>query len=178
MTDGHVRTGPHLVREVHPELGSALGSLWLDVVRNGGAVSFWPDDPEDDIRAAAEAEIAAVRAQRQQLIVLGSDRLLIGTVFLRRGVGNPFQHRAEIHRLMVRSDLQGQGRGSLLLAAAVAHATALGLDQLLLAVRGGTRLPAFYRHRGWTEVGSWPGALITSTGEARDQVWFQLRLGG
>jgi GNAT superfamily N-acetyltransferase len=146
------------------------------VARAGGAVSFRPDAAEEDVRAAAEAEIEDVRARRQQLIVLGADHALAGTVFLRRGVGPIFEHRAEVHRLMVHPGLQGRGWGSALLEAVVSHATALGLEQLLLAVRGGTWMTEFYRSRGWTEVGSWPGALVVAPGDVRDQLWFQRRL--
>jgi len=177
VTEEPVVGGPHLVREVHPEMGQALGSLWLDVVRCGGAVSFRTDAPEEDIRAAAEAEISDVRAERQQLLVIGADHTLVGTVFLRPGVGSVFQHRAEVHRLMVRSDLQGRGWGGMLLDAVVAHATILGLEQLMLAVRGGTWMIEFYRSRGWAEVGVWPGALAVTPDDVRDQHWFQLRLG-
>ncbi len=170
---------PRLVRDASPELGVALGTLWLAVVRAGGAVSFRADDPEDDIRRAGHAQVEDVRTGGQDLIVLdAADRAgaLAGTVFLKRGAGSPFRHRAEIHRLMVRPDLQGRGLGTRLLDAAVAHGTEIGLEQILLAVRGGTWMLDFYRDRGWTEVGVWPGALVIAPGEVRDQHWFQLRL--
>ncbi len=170
-------SGPHLVREVHPEMATALGSLWLDVVRTGGAVRFRLDTPEETVRAAAEQEIEQVRARRQQLLVLGADHTLVGTVFLRRGEWINAEHRAEVFLLMVRPDLQRRGWGTVLLDAAVAHARALGLEQLLLATRGGTSLPAFYTARGWTEVGVWPDALRIAPDDLRDEHWLQLRLG-
>jgi acetyltransferase len=175
VTDEPVVSGPTLVREVPPGLAAELGSLWLAVVRAGGAVSFRPDAPEEDVRAAAAAEIEDVRFRRQHLIVLSTGTALAGSVFLRPGVGPIFGHRAELHRLMVRPDLQGRGWGSALLDAAVAHAVASGLEQVLLAVRGGTWMTEFYRSRGWTEVGIWPGALVVAPDDVRDQHWFQRR---
>ena len=176
VTDEPFVSGPHRVHEVHPEMGTALGTLWLDVVRAGGAVGFPRDAPEEEIRAAAEAAIEEVRAKRVQLLVIGADHELAGTVFLRRGSSPVLAHRAEVLRLMVRPDLQGRGWGKILLDEAVAQATALGLEQLLLSTRGGTDLPAFYAEQGWTEVGVWPGALRIGPDELRDEHWFQLLL--
>jgi acetyltransferase len=176
VTDEPFVSGPHRVHEVHPEMGTALGTLWLAVTRAGGAVGFPADAPEEDVRAAAERAIEDVRAKRQQLLVIGADHALAGTVFLRRGAEPVVAHRAEVLRLMVRPDLQGRGWGRTLLDAAVAQATALGLEQLLLATRGGTDLPAFYAKQGWTEVGVFPGALRVGPDDVRDEHWFRLRL--
>ncbi|WP_433275234.1 GNAT family N-acetyltransferase [Pseudonocardia xinjiangensis] len=168
-------SGPHLVREVHPDMDTALGTLWVAVTRAGGAVGFAPDAPEADIRAAAVQAVEDVRAKRQQLIVIGADHTLAGTVFLRTGVGVQ-AHRADVLRLMVRPDLQGRGWGRTLLDAAVAHATALGLEQLMLSTRGGTDVAGFYLRRGFTEVGVWPETLRLGPDDLRDEHWFQLRL--
>jgi hypothetical protein len=43
VTEEPFVSGPHLVHEVHPEMGTALGTLWLAVTRAGGAVGF-PSD--------------------------------------------------------------------------------------------------------------------------------------
>jgi acetyltransferase len=97
-------------------------------------------------------------------------------VFLRPGVGPRFAHRADVVRLMVHPSAQGRGLGRALLDAAVAHARALGFEQLLLSTRGGTTLPAFYAALGWTEVGVFPAALHLGGDDRRDEHWFQLRL--
>jgi acetyltransferase len=161
---------------VRQGMDAALASLWVAVTRAGGAVGFEPGAPEEEIRAAAERAVGDVRAERQQLIVIGTDHTLAGTVFLSRGMGVQ-AHRADVVRLMVRPDLQGRGWGRRLLDAAVAHAAALGVEQLRLSVRGGTDLPEFYRRLGWTEVGVFPDALRLGPGDMRDEIWFQRRLG-
>jgi acetyltransferase len=173
-----VITGPHLVREVRPGTASALAALWLAVTRAGGAVGFVPDSSEDEVRAAAEAAVADVRDGRAEMLALSAGEELAGAVFLRRRVGPRVAHRADVVRLMVHPDQQGRGYGKALLDAAVAHATTLGLEQLLLSARGGTGLPDFYTGQGWTQVGLFPGALRLGPGpdDLRDEHWFQMRL--
>jgi acetyltransferase len=170
-----VVSGPHRVHEVHPELAAAFGSLWVAVSRAGGAVGFVPDSPEEDIRAAAEQVLADVRDGHEHMLVLGVDHALAGAVFLRPGTGPMVGHRGHLLRLMVHPGLQGRGWGKALLDAAVAHATTIGLGQLLLSARGGTSLPEYYAARGWTPVGVWPAAVRIGD-EFRDEHWFQLRL--
>jgi GNAT superfamily N-acetyltransferase len=171
-----VTSGPHLVSEVGPATATSLGTLWTAVTRAGGAVGFAPDAPEADIRAAAEQAIDDVRAGREQMFVLDGEGELVGAVFLRRGPKATVRHRADVVRLMVHPDLQGRGWGKALLDAVVAHATAIGLEQLLLSARGGTSLPEFYAKQGWGQVGLFPDALRIGPGDLRDEHWFQLRL--
>jgi GNAT superfamily N-acetyltransferase len=171
-----VTSGPHLVSEVGPATATSLGTLWTAVTRAGGAVGFAPDAPEEDIRAAAEQAIEDVRAGREQMFVLDGEGELVGAVFLRRGPKATVRHRADVVRLMVHPDLQGRGWGKALLDAVVAHATAIGLEQLLLSARGGTSLPEFYVKQGWRQVGLFPDALRIGPGDLRDEHWFQLKL--
>jgi hypothetical protein len=46
----------------------------------------------------------------------------------------------------------------------------MGLEQLRLAVRGGTGLEHFYARLGWTVNGRWPGALRLAPGDDRDEI--------
>jgi acetyltransferase len=167
--------GPQLVDHVD---AAALARLWIAVTRAGGAVGFVLDTPDTEIHLAAESAAAEVAAGREQLLVLGSVGSPVGTVFLRRGVGARIEHGAEVVRLMVHPDQQGRGHGKALLDAAVAHATTLGWEFLMLSTRGGTELPRFYTAQGWTPVAVWPGTLRLGPGpdDLRDAHWFHLRL--
>lgn len=167
-------TAPRLHRP-GPGTVPALTALWTAVTRAGGAVAFVPDSTDEEIAAAAREVVDEVRAGRQELLTVGEP--LAGVVFLRRGAGPRIAHRADVLRLMVHPDRQGEGLGRVLLDAAVARGRELGLDQLLLSARGGTGLPAFYTRLGWTEVGVFPAALDLGPDDRRDEHWFQLRLG-
>ena len=46
----------------------------------------------------------------------------------------------------------------------------MGLEQLHLALRGGTGLEPFYARLGWTVTGRWPGALRLAPGDDRDDI--------
>lgn len=169
-------TGPHLIREVHPDLAYQLGNLWLAVTRAGGAVDFPADGPELDIRVAANLEIVEVAAGRAHLLALGQGSEVVGTVFVVPGKLAIAQHRAELRRLMVAPRLQRRGCGARLLDAAVAHARSLRMERLRLSARSGTGLPEFYTARGFSEVGRWPNGLLVGPGDYRDEVLFQREL--
>ncbi|MET0187427.1 MAG: GNAT family N-acetyltransferase [Pseudonocardia sediminis] len=168
-------TGPHPVPDPAPDVAHDLGSLWVAVTAAGGAVDFVAGDPEDGIRALAATTVADVRAGRARMLALTDDAGLAGTVFLTPGSGI-MAHRAEVGRLMVRPDLRGRGWGTVLLDAAVAEGTALGLAQLTLGCRGGTSLPAFYAARGWEEYGVLTDGVRLSADDARSVHLFRRRL--
>jgi len=46
----------------------------------------------------------------------------------------------------------------------------MGLEQLRLAVRGGTGLEHFYGKLGWTVIGRWPDALRLAPGDDREEI--------
>jgi len=164
-----------LVDVPDPALSAAFATLWTAVSRTGGAVGFLPDEPAELITSAAVEVIAGVAEGREEMLVACDGDALAGTVFLRRGEAPRKDHTATVVRLMVDPARQGAGWGRTLLDAAVGRGRELGLEHLLLAARGGTTLPAFYRRLGWTEVGVFPGVLRLD-GDRRDEHWFQLML--
>ena len=156
-----------VVSDPPPGAAHALGTLWIAVTEAGGAVDFVPGWPEREIRDLADELIAAVRAGRSRMIVIGDPADPDGTVFVTPGTGIT-AHRGDVGRLMVRPDLQGRGLGTVLLDAAVTEGAALGLELLTLGARGGTSLPGFYRSRGWEATGVIPRGVRLSADDARD----------
>lgn len=80
-------------------------------------------------------------------------------------------HWGSISCLQTLPACQGQGIGGALMAHARQVARReMGLEQLHLAVRGGTGLERFYARLGWREIGRWPGALRLASGDDRDEI--------
>jgi GNAT superfamily N-acetyltransferase len=76
-----------------------------------------------------------------------------------------------ISHLQSRPSSRGQGIGSALMVHARQVARSqMGLEQLRLAVRGGTGLEHFYARLGWAVAGRWPGALRLAPGDDRDEI--------
>ena len=189
MSGGDLPVAPVMATPVVDPAGLAepFADLWVAVTRAGGAVGFAPDAPEADIRALAASTLDEVAQGRLHMLALPGDPAdgtpepaerssLLGCVFLQPGAGPVVAHRATVLRLMVDPRHQGGGLGARLLAGCAELARDLGFDQLLLSARGGTGLPEFYRHLGWTEVGRFPRALRVGPGDVRDEHWFQQEL--
>ena len=80
-------------------------------------------------------------------------------------------HWGLISHLQTLPAVQGQGIGGALMTHARQVARQeMGLEQLHLAVRGGTGLEHFYARLGWREIGRWPGALRLAPGDDGDEV--------
>lgn len=80
-------------------------------------------------------------------------------------------HWGAISRLQTHPAFRGRGVGSALMAHAQQVARdEMGLEQLHLAVRGGTGLERFYARLGWTVIGRWPRALRLAPGDDRDEI--------
>jgi GNAT superfamily N-acetyltransferase len=77
---------------------------------------------------------------------------------------------------MVHPDLQGAGAGRLLLEGVHRVARDLGLEQLLLSVRGGTGTEGFYRRFGYAEIGRHPAAIRLAPDDDRDEIVMLLTL--
>ncbi|MCA1190670.1 GNAT family N-acetyltransferase [Saccharopolyspora sp. 6V] len=153
-----------------------VADLWRAVVRAGGAIGFPVDAPAELVAEAAAGELRDVGSGRQELLVERDGGLLVGMVLVCGKEGQVFRHRAEVRKLIVHPGWQRGGIGRRLLARAVERARDLGFRQLVLATRGGTHLPEFYRRQGWAEVGRFPAALQVAPGDFRDEHWFQREL--
>ena len=155
-----------------PALREELLDLWVAVTDAGGSVGFAaPADPAA-IAAPLDAELALVRDGRHLLGTVRADGRLIAVGYL-WGRGNPlFEHWRTVMRLMVHPDHQGAGTGSRLLERLHDLALADGCEHLVLSIRGGQGLEAFYERHGYREVGRHPGAVRMPDGTYRDEIVF------
>ena len=161
-----------------PKICEMLNEILIEVVADGGSVSFMhPLDPPT-ARAFWDGTLAA--AARNERIVLGAweGDALVGTVTLLLDCPPNQPHRAEIAKLMTRPSHRGRGIAAALMREAenkaVEHArTLLVLDT---AVEGGAS--ELYEKLGFVFVGTIPDyALKPHGGLTGTRIYFK-RIGG
>jgi GNAT superfamily N-acetyltransferase len=158
--------------QVDDRLRQELIDCWLTVSNAGGAVGF-PFLPVSAAIVAPVAEelIAGLDPRRSRLLIALAGDDLAGWVHLHRNPDPLVAHWGTVSRLQTRPAFRGRGIGGALMrhARQVARQE-MGLEQLHLAVRGGTGLERFYARLGWEITGRWPGALRLAPGDDRDEI--------
>ena len=157
--------------QVSAGLRQELIDCWVTVSNAGGAVGF-PFLPVDTgvVSPVADELIAKLSPDRRLLVAVAGN-VLAGWVHLGRDPNPVIAHWGWVSRLQTLPAFRGQGIGAALMAHARQVARQeMGLEQLHLAVRGGTGLECFYARLGWRETGRWPGALRLAPGDDRDEI--------
>jgi GNAT superfamily N-acetyltransferase len=158
--------------QVTPGLRREIIDCWILVSNAGGAVGF-PFLPVDISHVAPVADklFAGLSPECSRLLIARTGDTLAGWVHLHRSPNPVVAHWGIISHLQSLPSVRGKGIGSGLMAHARRVARAqMGLEQLRLAVRGGTGLEDFYARLGWTVTGRWPGALRLAPGDDRDEI--------
>ena len=158
--------------QVTPVLRRELIDCWILVSNAGGAAGF-PFLPVDMSHVAPVADklFAGLSPEFSRLLIARADDTLVGWVHLHRNPSPVVAHWGTISHLQSLPSSRGQGIGSALMVHAREVARAeMGLEQLRLAIRGGTGLEHFYARLGWTVTGRWPGALRLAPGDDRDEI--------
>src|SRR5262245_9131863 len=154
----------------------ALAHLLLDAHASGMAVGLPAPLAVDDARSAyAEAADRLAAGERVLLGAFEGDEL-VGAVQLDRAeVGNG-RHRAEVRRLVVRTERRGAGIGRALLEAVVERGRDLDLRLLWLTTHDGANAERFYERLGWSRVGVIPDWAVLPTGELVGNSFYYFRL--
>jgi GNAT superfamily N-acetyltransferase len=171
------RIDPMMSQITSPEqvtsgLRRELIDCWILVSNAGGAVGF-PFLPVGITHVAPVADklVAGLRPECSRLLIARTADTLVGWVQIQRDPSPLIAHWGTIRHLQSLPSSRGQGIGSALMVYARQVARSeMGLEQLRLAVRGGTGLEHFYARHGWTVIGRWPGALRLAPGKDRDEI--------
>jgi GNAT superfamily N-acetyltransferase len=158
--------------QVTAGLRRELIDCWIEVSNAGGAVGF-PFLPVDITHVAPVADelFVGLSPESSRLLVARTGDILVGWVHIQRKPSPLIGHWGAIGHLQSLPSSRGQGIGSALMVRARQIARSeMGLEQLRLAVRGGTGLEHFYARLGWTVIGRWPGALRLAPGDDRDEI--------
>ena len=160
-------------RQIH----RALSEILIEVVANGGSVSFMHPLPLEVADAFWGESLAA--AGRGERIVLGAfdAEILVGTVTLLLDCPPNQPHRAEIAKMMTRVSRRGRGVATALMREAERLAVERGRTLLVLdtAVDGGAA--TLYERLGFTLAGVIPDYALKPHGGLAGTLIYWKRLG-
>jgi len=137
-----------------------LAGVLIAVVEAGASVGFMPPLDEE----SALAYWRGVIAPDHVLLVAERNGEIIGTAQLELAMRANGRHRAEVCKVLVHPEAQGQGIGLVLMQALEAEARRLGRTTLHLDTR--ERYPAnrLYQKAGYTQAGTIPNWARSTDG--------------
>ena len=147
-----------------PAVCAALSDILVEVVANGGSVSFM--HPLSPAAASRFWEGSLAAADRGERIVLGAfdGDMLIGTVTLLLDLPPNQPHRAEIAKMMTRLSHRHRGAATALLRTAEDMALARGRTLLVLDTAVDDGASALYERMGFTLTGIIPDYALKPHG--------------
>ena len=147
-----------------PEIREMLSSLLVEVVANGGSVSFMHPLDANAARAFWAAALAA--AARDERIVLGAwdGEVLAGTVSLLLDCPPNQPHRAEVAKLMTRVNYRGRGVAAALMRVAQDLAVKRGRTLLVLDTATDGGASTLYENLGFILAGEIPDYALKPHG--------------
>lgn len=156
-------------------LAGAAGLL-ADLVRHGAALG-WVEPPDDAEVAALLRSVADDVRRGDAALVLAQDgEGVAGLGYWRRYARPTHRPHADVERVAVRRDRQGQGVGRALTEALIGTAVAAGVEQLTLDLRGDNAAAlALYGSLGFRVYGRLP-QFVAVGGLRYDKVFCVLDL--
>jgi len=147
-----------------PKVRAMLSEIMIEVVANGGSVSFM--HPLAQETADAFWENALASADRGERIVLGAwdGDAVVGTVSLLLDLPPNQPHRAEIAKMMTRMSHRGRGIASTLMAEAERRAVELGRTLLVLDTATDEGASGLYEKLGFILAGTIPDYALKPHG--------------
>ena len=160
-----------------PETAERLSEILIEVVANGGSVSFM--HPLDPAMARAFWDDALAAAARDKRIILGAwdGQALAGTVTLLLDCPPNQPHRAEIAKLMTRPSHRGRGMAAALMRAAEGLAVARGRTLLTLDTAVEEGASGLYEKQGFVLAGIIPDYALKPHGGLTGTMIYWKRIG-
>jgi len=150
-----------------------LADMLVAVVEAGASVGFLPPLSRENAGAYWRGVIAPNRV----LLVAERGDQIVGTGQLELAMRANGRHRAEIVKVLVRPDAQGQGIGLALMQALEATARSLGRTLLHLDTREGDPANRLYRRAGFTPAGTIPNWARDADGTLKGTTFYYKVLG-
>jgi ribosomal protein S18 acetylase RimI-like enzyme len=161
-----------------PKIREMLSEILIEVVANGGSVSFMHPLQPEAARAFWDDALAA--AARDERIVLGAwdGEVLAGTVTLLLDCPPNQPHRAEIAKLMTRLSHRSQGVAVALMRAAENKAVERARTLLVLDTAADGGASGLYEKLGYVLAGTIPDYALKPYGGLTATMIYWKRIGG
>ncbi len=153
-----------------PGLRADLLDTWIAATDAGGSVGFVAPAPIHQIANTLDLALERVAAGKDLLGVLHNGDRFMGMGLLVSDDGQLSKHWRTVLRVMVHPKYQGTGAGRTLMQGLRDSAADLGLQQLMLTIRGGQGLEKFYEPLGYQIVGRHPRAVLVAPNDYRDEI--------
>ena len=158
-------------------LFAGVHDLVAAVVAAGGAVGWLSVPDEIDNRAWFDDLIAQARHHKARVCVVTLDDRVVGFGFWERFSYLVLSRNATVRKVMTHPEVRGRGVGRALMAALIDDATAAGVENLVLDVRGNNHgAMALYEAMGFEVTGRRP-SFIADGDDRYDSVLYLRRLG-
>jgi GNAT superfamily N-acetyltransferase len=158
-------------RHEEPALLGPLTDVLQDAVHGGASVGFLAPLAPETARQYWQDVFRALDTERLLWVAERDDQLL-GTVQLQSCARDNGRHRAEVQKLLVRTQARGQGVAGSLMRAVELEARAQGLRLLVLDTLQGSPAEQVYGHLGWQRAGEVPDYAAAPDGELFPTVIF------
>ncbi len=162
---------------VSPQISDKLSEILIEVVANGGSVSFMHPLAPDAARAFWDGSLRAAAQDKRIVFGAWDGKVLAGTVTLLLDCPPNQPHRAEIAKLMTRMSHRGRGVAVALMREAEKHAVAQRRTLLVLdtATEGGAG--GLYERLGFTRAGEIPDYALKPHGGLTGTIIYWKRIG-
>jgi ribosomal protein S18 acetylase RimI-like enzyme len=160
-----------------PEVRAMLSEMLIEVVANGGSVSFM--HPLEQSRADAFWDGALVAADRDERVILGAwiDGELAGTVTLLLDLPPNQPHRGEIAKMMTRVKHRGRGVARALMVELERIAVERGRTMLTLDTATDEGASGLYEKLEYTFAGELPEYALKPHGGLTGTKLYWKRIG-
>ena len=160
-----------------PEIRLALSEILVEVVANGGSVSFMHPLPIEEASAFWEGSLAS--AARGERVILGAfdGEMLVSTLTLLLKFPPNQPHRAELAKMMTRVSHRGRGAARSLVLTAQSLAMQHGKTHLMLDTAADEGAAGFYERLGFERAGMIPDFAFTPRGALSATLFYWKRLG-
>ena len=154
----------------------AFSRLLYEATQQGASMGYLLETPISQLENYWAGVLSNVARGSALVVYAEDDSEIIGVVVLQNENNPNARHRAEVKKLIVRSDKRGQGIAKKLLALVEMEARIGGRTLLLLDTETDSDAEFLYEKMGWTRLGVMPNHSALPSGELRPTTYFYKEL--